>query len=160
MFDEMDEMFARLFSRMDREFMNGSPQMIGYRIMVRDRGEGPEIQEMAGAAPVSRQTGEPVAEVHRIGNEVKVITDLPGITGDALRLDVKGNMLVIDAGDADHHYHSSAALPPVDPASMKKTLKNGVLEVTFTSLPDPPRKGLTFRKIIRQPPFFIIPHVQ
>ena len=47
-------------------------------------------------------TGEPVAEVHRIGNEVKVIAELPGITEEALRLDVKGNTLVIDAGDADH----------------------------------------------------------
>ena len=81
--------------------------------------------------PCNRRTG---AEIHRIGNEVKVIADLPGITEEALRLDVKGNTLVIDAGDADHHYHTSVSLPPVDMASMQKTLKNGVLEVTFTSL--------------------------
>ena len=48
MFDEMDEMFARLFSRMDREFMNGSPQGYGYRIMVRDNGEGPEVHGDGG----------------------------------------------------------------------------------------------------------------
>ena len=54
MFDEMDEMFARLFTRMDREFMNGSPRADGYRIMIRDGGEGLEIQEMRDdAAPVS-----------------------------------------------------------------------------------------------------------
>jgi HSP20 family protein len=137
MFDEMDEMFARLFSLMDREFMEGTPQGHGYRTMVRDDGEGPEITEMADdAAPLPRMTGEPVAEVHHIGNEVKVIADLPGIAEEALRLDVKGNTLVIDAGDADHSYHTSAALPPVDRASMQETLRNGVLEVTFTSLPD------------------------
>ena len=142
MFDEMDEMFARLFSRMDREFMNGSPRMKRYRFIVSDECEGPVIQGMQGDdAPVSRLTSETVVEVHRIGNEVKVITDLPGITEEALRLDVKGNTLVIDAGDAEHHYHSSAGLPPVDPASMKKTLKNGVLEVTFTSLPHQPEKA-------------------
>lgn len=142
MFDEMDEMFARLFFRMDREFMNGSPRMNRYRFIVSDECEGPVIQEMQGDdAPVSRLTGETVVEVHRIGNEVKVITDLPGITEEALRLDVKGNTLVIDAGDAEHHYHSSAGLPPVDAASMKKTLKNGVLEVTFTSLPHQPEKA-------------------
>jgi HSP20 family protein len=110
--------------------------------MVRDDGEGTGVQEIADdVAPFTRITGEPVPEVHRIGNEVKVITDLPGITEEALRLDVKGNTLVIDAGDAEHHYHSSAGLPPVDPASMKKTLKNGVLEVTFTSLPHQPEKA-------------------
>jgi HSP20 family molecular chaperone IbpA len=138
MFDEMDGIFERIFSRMNREFMAGSPRAYEYRIVVRDDGEGFEEPEMQdNAACPSRLTGEPVAEVHRIGNEVKVITELPGITGDALRLGVKGNLLVIDAGDADHSCRTSAALPPVDTGSMKTSLKNGVLEVTFTSLPDP-----------------------
>jgi HSP20 family protein len=136
MFDEIDEMFDRLFSRMDREFMSGSPQQYGYRIVLRDDEEAPGVHEMPDSdTPVSSLNGELVAEVHRIGNEVKVIAGLPGITEDALRLDVKGNTLVIDAGDADHYYRTSAILPPVDVASMEKTLKNGVLEVTFTSIP-------------------------
>jgi HSP20 family molecular chaperone IbpA len=136
LFDEMDELFARLFSRMDREFLDGIPQGYGYRFMFRDNEKGFERKEMAGGAdPLPRLTGEPVAEVHCVGNEVKVIADLPGITEETLRLGVKRNTLVIDAGDADHHCHTSAALPPVDTASMHKTLKNGVLEVTFTSLP-------------------------
>jgi HSP20 family protein len=139
MFDEMDEMFDHLFSRIDREFMNGFPEGYGYRIMVRDGGEGAGVNDMADdVTPFTRVTGEPVAEVHHIGNEVKVIADLPGITEEALRLDVKGSTLVIDAGDADHAYRTSAALPPVDIGSMQKTLKNGVLEVTFTSLPEQP----------------------
>ena len=137
MFDEMDEIFARLFYRMDREFMDGTLRECGARITLRDNGEGPKIPEMADdAASRSRVPGEPVAEVHCIGNKVKVIADLPGITEESLRLDVRGDTLVIDAGDADHHYLTSAALPPVDPASQQKTLKNGVLEVTFACLPD------------------------
>jgi HSP20 family protein len=141
LFDEMDEMFARIFSRMDREFMDGTTQGYRYRFMVRDTGEGTEIQEMTNdAAPLSCVHKETVAEVHRIGNEVKVIADLPGITEEALRLDVKGNTLAIDAGDEEHCSHTSAALPPVDTASIQKTLKNGVLEVTFNSLQDPSEK--------------------
>jgi HSP20 family molecular chaperone IbpA len=142
MFDEMDEMFARIFSRMDREFMDGTAQGYRYRFMVRETGESPEILERVyDAAPLSCVHKETVAEVHRIGNEVKVIADLPGITEEALRLDVKGNTLVIDAGDAEHCSHTSAALPPVDTASIRKTLKNGVLEVTFTSLQGPKDKS-------------------
>jgi HSP20 family protein len=137
MFDEMDEMFDRLVSRLDREFMSGSPQQYRYRIILRDDEVGPVVPEIPDSdTPVSRMSGEPVAEVHRIGNEVKVIAGLPGITEEALRLGVKGNTLVIDAGDADHYYRTSTALPPVDVSSMEKTLKNGVLEVTFTSLPE------------------------
>ena len=104
MFDEIDKIFDRLVSRMDREFMSGSPQLCGYRIVLRDDGEGPVVQEIPDSeTPASRINDEPVAEVHRIGNEVKVIAGLPGITEEALRLDVKGNTLVIDAGDADHY---------------------------------------------------------
>jgi HSP20 family protein len=139
LFEEIDEMFARLFSQVDRKFITGSPQGYGYRIMFQDDAEGPEDLAIADdGANVTCVTSEPAVEVHRIGNEVKVITDIPGITGDALRLDVKGSTLIIDAGDADHFYRTSADLPPVDINSMQKTLKNGVLEVTFTSLPDQP----------------------
>jgi HSP20 family protein len=142
MFDEMDEIFARLFTRMNREFMNDMAPEYGYRITrLDDRGDPtmPEITD--DVACPSCVPGEPVAEVHGIGNEVKVIADLPGITEELLRLDVRGDTLVIDAGDADHHYHTSVALPPVDPASLLKTLRNGVLEVTFTTLTDPLEKA-------------------
>jgi len=43
--------------------------------------------------------------------------------------------VLIDAGDADHHYHTSATLPPVDASSLHSSIKNGVLEVTFRCLP-------------------------
>lgn len=81
--------------------------------------------------------GAPVAEVHRIGNEGNVITDLTGITGETLRLAVKETTLVIDAGDADHSFRTSATLPPADAGSLQKTLKNGVPEAMFMSLPEP-----------------------
>lgn len=79
---------------------------------------------------------EPVAEGHPTGNEVKVIVELPGVTDESLRLDVQGDRLIIDAGDADRHYHTSELLPPVNAAPYRKSLKNGVLEVTFTIRPD------------------------
>ena len=134
MFDEMDEMFARLFSRMDREFMDGNSRVHGYRIEYLN---GNPVQGMA-ETPLSppRSTHEPVAEVHRIGDETKVITELPGATEEMIRLDVRGNTLVIDAGDAENHYHTTADLPPVEAASMQKSFRNGVLEVTFRNLPD------------------------
>ena len=141
MFDGMDEMFARLFTQMDREFMNSFPRAGGYRILIHDGGERLEIPEIRDdAAPVVPVTSEPRVEIHRIGNEVKVIADLPGITEEALRLDVKGTTLIIDAGDADRHYHTSVSLPPVDMASIQKILNNGVLEVSFAYLPDPSGK--------------------
>ena len=139
MFAEMDEMFARLFSRMDREFMAGAPGVSGYRLVSGSGGYPggqPEIE-----APRLRDSSEPVTEVHRIGDEVKVIAELPGVTDESLRLDVKGDRLIIDAGDADHHYHASATLPPVNAASLRSSIKNGVLEVTFRCLPGTAAEG-------------------
>jgi HSP20 family molecular chaperone IbpA len=135
MFDEVDELFSRLFARMDREFMDGSPQVYGYRIEMDGNGGGAQDGMAEIPVPVSRDTREPVAEVHRIGDETMVIAELPGAREDTIRLSVNGSTLVIDAGEAEDHYHSTAALPSVDVASMQHTFKNGVLEVIFRNLP-------------------------
>lgn len=139
MFDEMDEMFARMFSRMDREFMNGSPGISGYRVVFGPEGVcavQPDVE-----APRPRDSTEPVTEVHRVGDEVLVIAELPGVTDDSLRLDLQDDRIVIDAGDADHHYHTSATLPQVDAASMHSSIKNGVLEVSFRCQPGTPAES-------------------
>jgi len=133
MFDQMDEMFARLFSQMSRDMSTGGPKVYGYHIVI-DNGSGPgDVTEFQPALP--RSSGEPVAEVHHIGDETMVIVELPGITEESVRLNMKGTTLVIDAGDADNHYHTTTEVPGVDPATMTKSLKNGVLEVTFSNLP-------------------------
>lgn len=130
MIRQMDDMMAQLFGRMEGAFASGmQPGAVGYHIVIHGGGMPPDGRGPPGIQP--RDAEEPVAEVHRIENEVKVIVELPGVTDDALRLDVQDGRLVIDAGDADRHYHTAVELPPVDCALIKKTLKNGVLEVTF-----------------------------
>jgi HSP20 family protein len=129
MFEELDEVFDRLFAQMDREFFTGRSYAGEYRTLS-DEDEDPDITTPA-PAPHLRGAPEPVTEVHTIGDEVKVVAELPGTTDDEIRIRVRGNSLIIDAGDADHHYHTTASLPAVDPASMRKSFKNGVLEVTF-----------------------------
>lgn len=133
MFEEMDAMVARHFSRMDREFMAGSPQMYRYHIIV-SNGDVPGNGDARGS-PIARDTRKPVAEVHRIGDETKVITELPGVSGDAVRLEVNGSTLLIDAGDAENHYRTRAEIPGVDTATMTRSFRHGVLEVTFSNLP-------------------------
>ncbi len=70
LFAEMDAMFNTIFSRMDRVLMASSPQEYGYRIVIRDDGEDPEMQEIADDGSLfTGVTSEPVAEVHRIGTK-------------------------------------------------------------------------------------------
>jgi len=131
-FEEMDGMIARLFSRMNRDPESGA--LYGsYRILIRNGEEPSEMPATPAIQPGSAD--EPVTEVYHVGDEVKVIAGLPGVTEDLLRLGIQRGKLVIDAGDADTHYRTSVAIPPVEPGSMQHSLRNGVLEVTFRSLP-------------------------
>jgi len=132
MFRDMDEMFAYLSTRMTRDFPGREPCAFNY----------PDIPESYGEPSMDpglphdelRAGSEPVVEVHRIDEEVKVITELPGLTRDTLHLTIKGNKLFIDADTGTMQYHTSAILPPVETEPLQVSLKNGVLEVTFAVL--------------------------
>ena len=133
-FEQMDTMFSWLLSRMDQEFPAGIPQVYGYRIIFNDSGTLDRMAELPATIPCTIR--EPVTEVHQIGDETRVITELPGATDDMIRLGLKRGILIIEAGDADHLYHTTAYIPQVDMDSMQRSFKNGVLEVTFRNLPD------------------------
>jgi len=136
MFEEMDEIFNHLFSRMNHDLMNGRPQVFGFRIII-DSGDL-HIPVQDNSEIPSRTATSPVAEVHRIDDEVKVITELPGAAKDSIRLDVQGSVLSIDADGVTSPYHTTADLPPVDTGSMQSTFRNSVLEVTFRALAEEP----------------------
>jgi len=135
MFEEMDDMFARIFTRMQQEMMTGDPAVSGYRIIIEGHGIPRGEPDLPRADP--RITNTPVTEVHRIDDEVKVITELPGALVESIHLDIQEKKLTIDAGDAEMPYHTTADLPPVDTGSMQQSFRNGVLEVTFRLLPEP-----------------------
>jgi HSP20 family molecular chaperone IbpA len=134
MFRKMDELFTHLYTRMTRDFAAGEPQVFGYHMIIQQDGETSAIPNLP--CDHLRANSEPVVEIHRIGDEVKVITELPGTTLDAVHLILLGSMLTIDADGGPLQYHARADLPPVNPGSMQTSLKNGVLEITFQILPD------------------------
>lgn len=131
MFREMDTLFSQLFARMTHDFPAGENPVFSFHMIMPVGGELPRVQD----SPQRGSTG-PVAEVHRIDDEVKVIAELPGTTMDAIRLRLNGTVLSIDSDGDTETYHTSAVVPPVDPGSMQATCKNGVLEVTFKVVPD------------------------
>ena len=136
MFDEMDEIFDHLFARMQDNRMAESPQVTGFRIVI-DNGNLHQPVQNSLEIP-SRTATNPVAEVHRLDNEVKVIAELPGAAKESIRLDVQDETLSIDADGVGTQYHTTAKLPAVDCGSMQSTFRNGVLEVTFRILPEEP----------------------
>jgi HSP20 family protein len=85
-------------------------------------------------------TGEPAPEIHRIGEDVKVVVEMPGVSEENVNIRLDGQSLTIDAAGCVHTYYTHAEVPPVDPASMQHSLKNGVLEVTIRVLPEKDEK--------------------
>ncbi|MDO9549735.1 MAG: Hsp20/alpha crystallin family protein [Methanoregula sp.] len=132
-FREMDTLADHLFARMARDFGTGMPQGFSYHVVIQNGGNLLKPREEYDS--ISPRSGtEPIPEVHLIDDEVMVIAELPGATKETVKLSVMGNELVIDADGGVRQYHTTAALPPVDPGSMQTSIKNGVLEVKFKML--------------------------
>jgi len=134
MFRKMDRLFSHLFAQMTSDFSDGDPQASGFHTVMPAGGMQSQIPGLHDTP--HRGSTRPAVEVHRHGNEVKAVTELPGAAEDGIMLNVQGPALIIGADGGHVQYHTTAALPPVDPVSMQTSFKNGVLEVTFKILPD------------------------
>ncbi|HUK92591.1 MAG TPA: hypothetical protein VLU98_00995 [Methanomicrobiales archaeon] len=108
---------------------------MGFTIVI--RGTGPFPMGQPGPGPENSGPVEPPVEVHEDDGEVRVLGELPGISGDQVRLNLEDGILRISASDGVRNYLGQASLPPVDPESLEVSCKNGVLEVRIRRIPDP-----------------------
>lgn len=129
-FKNLEEMIKNLIER-SLEQTGSKPVAYGFKIIITGAGTPgvpPEI------LTPSRNASEPVAEVYRIGNEVKVTVELPGVSSEEINLSFEGSTLIIKAESENKKYKTSAELPPVDQTNISGSFRNGLLEVTFNSL--------------------------
>jgi HSP20 family protein len=110
---------------------------LGFTIVIRGTGPFPMgfppgfTPGEAGSAPENGGTLEPRLEVHEGEGEVRVLGELPGISGDQVRIDLEGGMLRVSATDGTRSFLGRVNLPPVDPETLSTSCRNGVLEVRF-----------------------------
>jgi HSP20 family molecular chaperone IbpA len=141
--DTPSDAFRRLqelLEQMIRESMEQGNFMVkpmGFTIVI--RGSGPFPLGQGGPAPEGGATLEPRLEVHEGDEEVLVLGELPGISEDQVRLDLEGGEIRISATDGVRSFMGRAGLPPVDPASLSSSCRNGVLEVRLRKVPGAPR---------------------
>ena len=105
-----------------------APVVFNFRIYV-NMAPSPELHQ--NRVPTRTNTIEPEVEVQRVGNEVILATELPGVTPDNVKVMFSGSTVHIKAGDGDLKYHTSADVPPAEKDSVAVTLRHGVLEVTY-----------------------------
>ena len=74
---------------------------------------------------------EPEVEVQRVGNEVVLVTELPGVAPEDVKVMFSGSTVHIKAADGDLKYHTTADVPPADKDSVSVSFRHGLLEVTY-----------------------------
>ncbi|KAB2867064.1 MAG: Hsp20/alpha crystallin family protein, partial [Bauldia sp.] len=86
---------------------------------IRTTAEGPEVVDVR----------EPLIDVFDEGAEIVVVAELPGVSGDAIDIEVRGDVLALSSS-GERRYAKETLLPsPVDPGSLRRSFKNGLLEL-------------------------------
>lgn len=137
-FRAMDAMVDRLLADMGEGLWSGEPGIGECHIIIRGGSEPGGEPDQTGFH--SRDFAHPEAEVHRMGDEVRVVVEMPGVSGEQVQTRLDGNTLTIEGDSGMNTYHSTVEIPPVDPGSRQVSAKNGVLEITFRALSDVPVK--------------------
>ncbi len=142
MFDEMermdqmmDDMMRKAFE-MPRAQEGPLPFVYGFSMSLGADGK-PVIREFGNVesssrGPLLKGEREPLVDVIDEGGEVVVVTELPGVEKEDIKLESTDRALKIRVESARRRYFKEMELPHlVDPRTAKATYKNGVLEVRF-----------------------------
>jgi len=116
------------------------PIVYGYSVKIGEDGK-PVVRKfgninsfpgpLGGTFSVSEQR-EPLIDIIRDGDKLKIVAELPGVSKEDLRISANETSLAIESISGERRYHKRIDLPePVDPATGKSTFKNGILEISF-----------------------------
>ncbi len=131
----MEEMMRKAFE-MPRAEDGPQPFVYGFSMSVGPDGK-PVIREFGNVehsskGPLLKEEREPLVDVMNEGDDVVVVTELPGVEKDQIKLESTDRALKITVDSAKRRYLKEMELPHlVDPRTAKATYKNGVLEVRF-----------------------------
>lgn len=83
--------------------------------------------------PVVEETREPMVDVFEEKDYLLIVTEIPGVDEDQVKIELKEDILTLEAGEKGHlHYKTEVSLPySVDPKSKKMSYKNGILNIEF-----------------------------
>ncbi|MFC1613091.1 Hsp20/alpha crystallin family protein [Patescibacteria group bacterium] len=104
-------------------------------------GDRPKIQTFGNIRSTNKKkTGEeeikvaenrePLVDLFDEKDHILIIVELAGVLEESIKLDVKGDILTLEAGEEQRKYFKEILLPAkVDFASRKMSFKNGILEL-------------------------------
>jgi HSP20 family protein len=174
-FEEIDKMFEEMFKEMtselpkdpyrQRRLPDGStiremgPFVYGYSMTFGLDGK-PVVREFGnvkhstkpsafGAARPKleyQEEREPLVDVIDDGNNVRVVSELPGVEKKDIQLHCTETQLTVNIDTPDRKYHKEVELPSdVNPRSAKASYKNGVLEIVLSKVTPKKQTGESIR---------------
>jgi len=107
-------------------------------------GEKPRIQTFGNIKTVKEkekpefkitETREPIVDVFDEKNYILVVAELPGVLEESIKLDLKGDILILEAGDEKRKYAKEILLPAkVEFGDKEVSFKNGILEIKLKKI--------------------------
>jgi len=100
------------------------------RTIVRDDAKRPKRPKIKKIKLDKLSEMEPLTDVFKEKDKLKIIAELPGVEEEDIKIEVRGDVLMISADRPDRKYYKEISLPvPVKADSLKSKYKNGILEV-------------------------------
>lgn len=137
-FEEMDEMFGRMFEELRErapELKPGEPIYYGFSINLGPSGV-PEVRTFGNVkeTPSGLEVGErePFADtiIDEKNAEAIVTVEMPGVAKEDIKISVTESSIEVKAETEKRRYFRSVPLDvEIDPATCKASYNNGVLEV-------------------------------
>jgi HSP20 family protein len=156
MMKEMEKMMQEAFKNVEqqvpknlikeRKLDDGSvvremgPIVYGYSVKIGPDGK-PEVRKfgninsipnLLGGGLAVKEEREPLVDVIKGKDDLRVVAEVPGVNKEDLRLTADESSLTIESLTGQPRYHKRVELlETVDPKTAKSTYKNGILEVSF-----------------------------
>ena len=112
-----------------------------YGINVRTLADGrPSVQPFGNIkktpkGPVVEEMREPIVDVFDESDEIHIVSEMPGIEEKDVNLEIKGDILNINAEGENRKYQKEVLLPqPGKEENMTWTYKNGILEIKIKAI--------------------------
>jgi len=109
----------------------------GFSVKVGLGGEGAKVEPFGNirkdertGEPVVQEVREPMADVFEEEDHILVVAELPGVSVEDVRIEVRDDLLTIYAERGDKKYCKEVLLPKSYPREkMEVTCNNGILEI-------------------------------
>ena len=101
-------------------------------------GGAPTVQSFGNVkgtekGPTVEEVREPIVDVFDEEKQIRVIAEMPGVEQEGIKVDLKDDILTINAESGDRKYSKEVLLPAkVVPDALSYSHKNGILEIKLS----------------------------